>query len=71
VELVEGDGVVGVPGRIEVTVSNLSDQSQSTLVELYLSEIKVDQKSIDLKAGEDEKASFELFLDRPGWSMGK
>jgi len=71
VELVEGDGVVGVPGRIEVTVSNLSDQSQSTLVELYLSEIKVDQKSIDLKAGEDEKASFELFLDRPGWVDGE
>jgi len=34
VGLVEGDGVVGVPGRLEVTVSNLSDQSQSTLVQL-------------------------------------
>jgi hypothetical protein len=71
VELVEGDGVVGVPGRMEVIVSNLSDQSQSTLVELYLSGIKVDQKSIDLKAGEDGRTSFELFLDRPGWVNGE
>jgi hypothetical protein len=71
VELVEGDGVVGVPGRMEVTVSNLSDQSQSTLVELYLSGIKVDQKSIDLKAGEEGRTSFELFLDRPGWVNGE
>jgi len=71
VELVEGDGVVGVPGRMEVTLSNLSDQSQSTLVELYLSGIKVDQKSMEVKGGEDERASFELFLDRPGWANGE
>jgi hypothetical protein len=71
VELVEGDGVVGVPGRMEVTVSNPSDMSQSTLVQLYLSEVKVDQKSIDVKSGEDGKASFELFLDRPGWVNGE
>ncbi len=71
VGLVEGDGVVGVPGRLEVTVSNLSDQSQSTLVQLYLSGVKVDQKSIALKGGEDGKASFELFLDRPGWINGE
>jgi hypothetical protein len=71
VELVEGDGVVGVPGRIEVTVSNLSDKSQSTLSEFYLSGTKVDQKSIDLKAGEDGRASFELFVDRPGWVNGE
>jgi len=71
VELVEGEGVAGIPGRMEVTVSNLSDQSQSTLVELYLSGVKVDQKSIDLKAGEDGRTSFELFLDRPGWVNGE
>jgi hypothetical protein len=71
VELVEGDGVVGVPGRLEVTVSNLSDQSHSTLAQLYLSGVKVDQKSIALKGGEDGKASFELFLDRPGWVNGE
>jgi len=71
VELVEGDGVVGVPGRLEVTVSNLSNQSQSTLIQLYLSGVKVDQKSIELKRGEDGRASFEIFLDRPGWVNGE
>jgi hypothetical protein len=71
VELVEGDGVVGVPGRMGVTVSNLSDQSQSTLVELYLSEVKVDQKPLEVKGGEDGKVSFELYLDRPGWVNGE
>jgi len=71
VELIEGDGVVGVPGRMEVAVSNLSDQAQSTLVELYLSGIKVDQKSMGVKGGEDGRASFELFLDRPGWVNGE
>jgi hypothetical protein len=71
VELVEGDGVVGVPGRMEVTVSNLSDQSRSALVELHLSGAKMDQKLTDLKAGEDGRASFELFLDRPGWVNGE
>ncbi len=70
-ELIEGDGVVDVPGRMEVTVSNLSDQSQSALVELYLSGIKVDQKSMEVKGGEDGRASFELFLDRPGWANGE
>ncbi len=71
VELVEGDGVVGVAGRLEVTVSNLSDQSQSTLLQLYLSRVKVDQKSMVLKAGEDGKASFELLLDKPDWVNGE
>jgi hypothetical protein len=70
-ELVEGEGVAGVPGRMEVTVSNLSDQSQSTLVELYLSGVKVDQKSMEVKSGEDGTASFELFLERPGWVNGE
>jgi Aerotolerance regulator N-terminal len=71
VALVEGDGVVGVPGRMEVTASNLSDRSQSTLVELYLSGVKIDQKSMEVKGGEDGKVSFELFLDRPGWVNGE
>jgi hypothetical protein len=70
-ELAEGDGVAGVPGRMEVIVSNLSDQSQPTLVELYLSGVKVDQKSMEVKGGEDGTASFELFLERPGWINGE
>jgi hypothetical protein len=56
---------------MEITVSNLSDQSRSALVELHLSGVKVDQKLMDLKAGEDGRASFELFLDRPGWVNGE
>ena len=66
VNLIEGEAVVGSPARLEVVVSNLSEKSGTTLVQLYLSGIKVDQKSIDLKAGEDGKAYFELFL-RETW----
>ncbi len=71
VRLAGGMAVVGVPCQFEVTVSNLSDRSASTLVDLYLSGIKVDQKSIDLKPGEEGRAYFELFLDRPGWVNGE
>jgi hypothetical protein len=71
VRLVEGEAVVGVPSRLEVTLSNLSDQSQSTLVELSISGIKVDQKLVEVKAGEEGKVYFELFLDRPGWINGE
>jgi len=71
VRLSSGMAVVGVPCQFEVTISNLSDQSESTLVDLYLSGIKVDQKSIDLKPGEEGRAYFELFLDRPGWVNGE
>ena len=71
VSLVEGEAVVGVPSRLEVTLSNLSDQSQSTLAELYISGVKVDQRWVELKAGEDGKTYFELFLDKPGWVNGE
>ena len=71
VRLAEGEAVVGVPARLEVTVSNLSDKSGSTLIQLYLSGLKVDQKSLELKAGEEGRAYFELFLDRPGWIDGE
>ena len=71
VKLVEGEAVAGVPCRVEVTVCNLSDHSGSTLIHLYLSGIKVDQKSIDLKAGEEGKALFDLFLGRAGWVNGE
>lgn len=71
VSLVEGEAVVGAPARLEVTVSNLSEQSGSTLIQLYLSGTKVDQKSIEFKAGEEGKALFELFLEKPGWIDGE
>ncbi|MFB3885915.1 MAG: BatA domain-containing protein [Thermodesulfobacteriota bacterium] len=69
--LIEGEAVVGTPARLEVNVSNLSEKSGTTLVQLYLSGIKVDQKSLDLKAGGEGKAYFELFLEKPGWIDGE
>jgi hypothetical protein len=71
VNLTEGETVVGDPARLEVVVSNLSEKSGTTLIQLYLSGIKVDQKSIDFKAGEDGKVYFELFLEKPGWIDGE
>jgi hypothetical protein len=71
VSLIEGEAVVGAPARLEVVVSNLSEKSGTTLVQLYLSGIKVDQKSVDLKTGEDGKVYFELFLEKPGWIDGE
>ncbi len=68
---VEGEAVVGVRSRLEVTVSNLSDRSRATLVQLFLSEIKVDQKSIDLKAMGEGKVYFDLSLDKKGWVNGE
>lgn len=69
--LTEGEAVVGIPARMEVRVSNLSDQPGEILVQLYLSGVKKDQKSVAIKAGEEGKAYFELFLDRPGWVDGE
>ena len=69
--LVQGEPVIGVPLRLEATVSNHSDQTASTLVQLYLSGVKKDQKSIPLKAGEDGKVYFEASIDRPGWVNGE
>jgi hypothetical protein len=69
--LSDGEAVVGAPCRLEVTVSNLSDRSGSTVVQLFLSGAKSDQKSVDMKAGEEGKVYFELFLDKPGWVNGE
>jgi hypothetical protein len=69
--LIEGEAVVGAPARLEVVVSNLSEKPETTLIQLYLSGIKVDQKSIDPKAGEDGKVYFELFLEKSGWIDGE
>ena len=71
VRLAEGEAVVGAACRLEVTVSNLSDRSGSTLVQVFLSGEKRDQKSIDVKAREEGKVYFELFLDKPGWVNGE
>lgn len=71
VVLPEGEAVAGVPARLEVTVVNFSGRSGSTLVQLYLSGVKVDQKSMEVKAGQEGKALFELFLEKPGWANGE
>lgn len=71
VSLAEGEIVVGVPTRLEVTVSNLSDQSGITLVQLNLSGARVDQKSADLKAGQDGKVFFDLLVEKAGWIDGE
>ncbi|MDI7261324.1 MAG: BatA domain-containing protein [Thermodesulfobacteriota bacterium] len=71
VSLIEGEAVVGAPARLEVVVSNFYEKPGTPLIQLYLSGTKVDQKSIDLKAGEDGKVYFELFLEKPGWIDGE
>lgn len=71
VVLAEGEAVTGVPARLEVAVANFSDKSGSPLIQLHLSGVKVDQKSMELKAGQEGKAFFELFLERPGWTNGE
>jgi hypothetical protein len=67
VSLAGGEMTVGVPTRLEVTVSNLTDQPMSTLAQFSLSGTKIDQKSIDLKAGQDGKVSFDLLVEKAGW----
>ena len=68
---VEGEAVVDVRSRLEVTVSNLSDRPGATLVQLFLSGIKVDQKSIDLSAMGEGKVYFDLSFDKKGWVNGE
>jgi hypothetical protein len=71
VRLSQGDAVVGAPGRLEVTVGNLSSQAASAQVQLLLNSVKAEQKSIDLPSGEDGKLGFDLIPDKPGWVRGE
>ena len=71
VSLVEGEPVIGTPARLEVIVSNFSDRAQTALTQISLSGTKIDQKSIELKPGEDGKVYFELFFERSGWTDGE
>ncbi len=68
---VAGEAVVGVPLHLEASVSNRSDQSATTLVQLHLSGVKRDQKALALKAGEEGKAYFDFSVDKPGWVDGE
>jgi hypothetical protein len=71
VRLAAGEGVAGVPARLEVSVSNFSDKPGNTIAEAYLSGAKKGQKSLELKAGEEGRVHFELRFDRPGWVDGE
>jgi hypothetical protein len=68
---VGGEAVVGVPLRLEASVSNRSGQSATPLVQLYLSGVKRDQKAMPLKAGEEGKVYFDFSVDKPGWVDGE
>ena len=71
VRLSKGEAVAGAPGRLEVTVGNLSGKPASAQVQLLFQGAKVEQKSVDLPAGEDGKITFDLVLDKAGWVRGE
>ncbi len=71
VSLRGGEIVAGVPTPLEVTVLNDSDQSGQSLVQINLSGTKVDQKSIDLKPGQEGKVVFDILVEKPGWVDGE
>ena len=71
VSLQGGEIVAGVPTPLEVTVLNDSDQSGQALVQINLSGTKVDQKSIDLKPGQEGKVVFDILVEKPGWVDGE
>jgi hypothetical protein len=66
----DGEVVVGTPFHLDVTVSNMSGKAGSSVVQVILDDVKVDQKSIEVNAGEDGTASFELFPTQAGWING-
>jgi hypothetical protein len=71
VSLRGGEIVAGVSTPLEVTVLNDSDQSGQALVQINLSGTKVDQKSIDLKPGQEGKVVFDILVEKPGWVDGE
>jgi hypothetical protein len=71
VRLKEGDAVAGASLRLEAIVRNFSDRTGSTTVQLFLSGVKVDQKRVEIKPGEEEKVPFIFSFDKPGWVDGE
>jgi hypothetical protein len=71
VSLRGGEIVAGISTPLEVTVLNDSDQSGQALVQINLSGTKVDQKSIDLKPGQEGKVVFDILVEKPGWVDGE
>jgi hypothetical protein len=71
VSLTDDEIVAGVPASLEVTVGNLSDKPGAALVKLSFSGVKRDQKTITLRPGGEEKVTFNLVVDNPGWMDGE
>lgn len=71
VRLAEGDPVAGGSSRLEATLINYSDAPVSEAISLFIAGMKIDQKKLDLKAGEEGKVSFDVFFEKPGWIDGE
>jgi len=71
VRLAEGEAVAGGSARLEVTVANDSDGPASSNVGLVFAGEKKDQKNLELKAGEEQRLSFDVFFEKPGWLDGE
>jgi hypothetical protein len=71
VRLADGDMVAGVANRLAVTLSNLSNQTETRLVQITLADKKVDQKSMKLEAGQDGTVFFDFHVEDPGWIDGE
>jgi len=71
VRLTQGEAVVGAPSRLEATIGNLAHQASSTQAQLYLDGTRVEQKNIDLPAGEEGRVTFDLLPEQSGWIKGE
>ena len=71
VQIKEGDAVAGASLRLEAVIRSFSDQPGSTTVQLFLSGVKVDQKRVEVRAGEEVPVSFMVSFDKPGWVDGE
>ena len=71
VRLAEGDPVAGGSSRLEATLINYSDGPVSAAISLFLSGVKIDQKKLELQAGEEGKISFDAFFEKSGWVDGE
>ncbi|MBP1713048.1 MAG: hypothetical protein H6Q42_1251 [Deltaproteobacteria bacterium] len=67
----EGDAAAGTSSRLEATLVSYSDGPISASVSLFVGGVKQDQKSLELKAGEEGKISFDAFFEKSGWVDGE
>ncbi|MBI5439642.1 MAG: BatA domain-containing protein [Deltaproteobacteria bacterium] len=69
--LLQGEGVVGTPTKLEAVVRNLSGRPLATVAELHLNGAKVDQRPVEVPPGEAAAAAFQPLLERSGWVEGE